>query len=156
MSRDPEVRQAAAEEGALAVGTVQRIPPNPVLARGFLDDAAAALALTPTAAETYPAGAVLVLWDGIRKACAAHAIAHGIRFTQEVSHGKALTYAEHALGDLVPKQALAILRLVLNERNESAYVDPNRQATQLIQRALPVADRLIDTIRIDLDLNEQP
>ncbi len=150
MNRDAIARQAAAEQGALAVGTIQRIPPNATLSRGFLSDAHAALELVPIAAQTYPPGAVLILWDGIRKACAAHAIAHGIRFTQEASHGKALTYAEIALDGLVPSQAFGILRLVLAERNDSAYVDPNRQATNLIDRALPVALRLVETITIDL------
>ena len=150
MSRDVADRRAAAERGALAVGTIQRIPPNPELARGFLTDANAALTLVPIAVETYPPGAVLILWDGIRKACIAHAIANGIRFTQEASHGKALTYAEHALDGLVPPQAFGILRLVLSERNDSAYVDPNRQATNLIDRALPVALRLVETITIDI------
>ena len=154
MSRDAAARQTAAERGALAVGTIQRIQPNATLARGFLTDANAALELVPVAAETYPPGAVLILWDGIRKACAAHAIAHGIRFTQEASHGKALTYAENALDGLVPPQAFGLLRLVLTERNDSAYVDPNRQATNLIDRALPVATRLVETITIDL--GEEP
>lgn len=155
MSRDPEARQAAAEEGALAVGTVQRVRPNPDLARGFLDDAKAALGIVPTAAQAYSAGAVLLLWDGVRKACAAHAIAHGIRFTQEASHGNALTYVERALRGLAPEQAFAVLRLVLRERNESAYVDPNRQATQLINRALPVATRLLEIITADLGLDTE-
>lgn len=150
MSRDAATRRAAAEKGALAVGAIQRIQPNPDLASRFLADANAAIELVPTAAETYPPGAVLILWDGIRKACAAHAIANGIRFTQEASHGKALTYAENALEGLVPPQAFGILRLVLTERNDSAYVDPNRQATNLIDRALPVAQRLVETITIDL------
>jgi hypothetical protein len=154
MTRDALVRQAAAERGAMAVGALQRVRPNADLARGLLDDAQAALALAPAAVDTYPAGAVLVLWDGVRKACAAHAIAHGIRFTQEASHGKALTYAELALDDLVPAQAFSLLRLVLTERNESPHLDPNRRATKLIERALPVARRFVETVSVDLDLSD--
>jgi hypothetical protein len=60
MSQDAATRQAAAERGALAVGTIQRIPPNATLARGFLTDANAALELVPVAAQTYPPGAVLM------------------------------------------------------------------------------------------------
>jgi hypothetical protein len=137
MSRDPAARRAAAEQGALAVGTIQRVPPNADLAGRFLADAIAAIGLVPSAVETYPPGAVLILWDGVRKACAAHAIGNGIRFTQEASHGKALTYIEHALDGLVPPQAFGLLRLVLSERNDGAYVDPNRQAINLVDRAPP-------------------
>jgi hypothetical protein len=150
VTRDAASRKEAAERGALEVGTIQRIPPSAELANDFLTDANAALDLVPTVAASYPPGAVLLLWDGVRKACAAHAIAHGIRFTQEASHGKAITYAEVALDGLVPQQAFEILRLVLSERNEGTYVDPNRQATKLVDRALPVAVKLVEVITIDL------
>jgi hypothetical protein len=93
------------------------------VAKAFIADARAALELVPTAVETYPSGAVLILWDGVRKACAAHAIAHGIRFTQEASHGKALTYAESALDGLVQAVATRAQRTQRERLRQSQHVD---------------------------------
>lgn len=103
-------------------GRLERVPADPALGDGFMNESKRHLASAKSIAKSDPDGAYALLYDAARKAVTGHMLANGYRAkNMQGSHQAVCLYAEEALEQSDHRDSVYELDRMRRTRHRSEY-----------------------------------